>query len=298
MQVTQFSPESIPSLSGKTIFITGGTSGIAYQTILELSKHDPGHIVFTGRNRDAAERLIAATALGSRISFIPCDMTSFASVKACVKTFLAEHDKLDVLLENAGIAEFGGEATLTPDGWEQVWQVNYLSHALMDSLLLPVLARTPNSRLIIMSSELHKTAPSPGIDYATLQDAKAHSGILGSQRRYGRSKLANMFRADEVARRYPLITAVSLHPGIVGTDMVLSTPWYVRWFMRLTLNVLTPEQGSYSQLWAMTSPDVVSGKFYNPIGEEYKRGWYATPENAEELWDWTEATLKSVYGSE
>lgn len=294
MKVTDFSPECLPDLTNKIIFITGGTSGIAYQTILELSKHNPGHIVFTGRNRDVADRLIAATTLGCRISFIPCDMTSFTSVKSCVKTFLSEHDRLDILLENAGIAEYGGTASLTVDGWEKAWQVNYLSHALMDEMLLPILTRTPDSRLIVMSSELHKTAPSPGIDYHTLRDTSAHNGILGSQRRYGRSKLANMLRADEIARRYPTITTVSLHPGIVSTEMVSSTPWYVRLIMRLVLNVLTPTQGSYSQLWAMTSPEVVSGKFYHPIGEEFKRGWYATHENAVELREWTEDALKGI----
>lgn len=277
-----------------------GTSGIGYQTVLQLAQHNPSHIAFTGRQRAAADKLIAATGLdGSRVSFIPCDMTSLASVKACVRAFTAAHDRLDIFIENAGISETGGAGQATGDGYERVWQTNYIAHALMDDMLLPLMERTAaggaDVRLIAVSSNLHAKAPAHGIEYDSVRDAAFFSGLTGAFKRYAQSKLGNVLRADELARRHPSIRTVSLHPGVVeGTFMNLSIPWIVRKVvMPLMYSVITLEQGAYNQLWAATAPrdEVVQGGYYDPVAEVGERGPGATRENAERLWEWTEGEL-------
>lgn len=276
---------------------TPGTNGIGYQSILQLAQHNPAHIAFTGRNQSAADKLIAQTGLGGRASFIPCDMTSLASVKAATQTFLDRHERLDVLIECAGVMEVGGKASLTQDGYERAFGINYLAHAAMDCKLLPLMERTASSgadvRVVIVSSDLHRSAPPAGIDFANLRDAAANGGIAGSQRRYGQSKLANVLRADEIARRYPSIAAVSVHPGVVATDLHKDFPWYAKLATRITQTLLTPEQGAYTQVWAATAPraGVQSGVYYCPVGERGNRSAAATKGNADKLWKWTEEVL-------
>lgn len=284
-----------PTLSQKK-----GTSGIGWQTVLQLAKHDPRHLVFTGRKRDAADKLIAETGLdASRISFIACDMTSMASVKACVETLMAQHDRLDIFIENAGISEVSGAGVMTDDGYERVWQTNYLAHALMDHMLLPLLERTAQDgtdvRLVVVSSNMHTWVPATGVSYESLRDASVLAGMSGPSQRYAQSKIGNVLRADEIARRHPAITTVSLHPGVVeGTYMNSTIPWVMRkLFMPLFYSIITLEQGAYNQLWAATAPiaEVTSGKYYDPVAEVGQRGKGVTRENADKLWEWTEEEL-------
>jgi NAD(P)-dependent dehydrogenase (short-subunit alcohol dehydrogenase family) len=276
-----------------------GTGGLGLQTVIQLAKHNPRQIVFTGRNRQSAEKVIE-TAGSTLVSFIASDMTSLASVKDAASQFLAQWDRLDVLVENAGIFAPGAGDVLTKDGYEPIWGVNYLAHALLEELLLPLLRKTAATaagadvRIVILSSALQRQASSPGINYESLRSFK-DLGFQSPIRRYTQSKFANMLHADQLAIRYPDIVTVSVHPGLVMTEMIKKASWILRVLMHLIAPVLQPEQGAYSQLWAITTDrkNIVNGGYYEPVGVLGVRSKFATEKNAVKLWEWTEGELKA-----
>ncbi|KAM0329545.1 hypothetical protein ACHAQA_004854 [Verticillium albo-atrum] len=176
-----------------------------------------------------------------------------------------------------------------------------MGHALLSKLLLPTLLRTaaePKSdvRVVVLASSAHQYAPAKeGIVFETL---KSQAEQISTITRYGQSKLANVLFANELARRYPQLTACSLQPGLVTTNLA-NTMSNNSWIMRIAWNITTAfigvdvPTGTLNQLWASTSNGVVSGEYYEPIG----RTGLGKPHTkdmalAKKLWDWTETELK------
>jgi NAD(P)-dependent dehydrogenase (short-subunit alcohol dehydrogenase family) len=240
----------------------------------------------------------------AKFTFIECDLASLASVAKAADKFLAEAARLDVLMCNAGVMALN--PGLSKDGYEIQFATNHLGHALLTKRLLPLMLRTaeePNSdvRIINLTSVAYKTTPSNGIDIDTLKTSQAKMGPVFPPRkwvRYGQSKLANLLYAQELARRYPGITSVSVHPGYVRTDLFASTTF----FDRIPVYVmgagqwLSVAEGPYNQTWAATTKkeNLENGGYYEPVA---KKGKLATKhstdrELAERLWEWTEAELK------
>ncbi|KAK7045973.1 short-chain alcohol dehydrogenase [Paramarasmius palmivorus] len=296
----QFNPETdIASLSGKVFFITGGTAGIGKSSILQLSKHQPAHIYFSGRDSRKAQAVIEevkSQVPDAPITFIECDLASLQSVKKAADEFVSLSTRLDVLMCNAGVMAL--PPGLTKDGYEIQFGTNHLGHALLIKSLLPTLIRTaeqPNSdvRVVILSSQAYLTHPTGGIIFKDLHTPQ-DMAIFGAMTRYSQSKLANLLYAAELARRYPNITSVSIHPGIVKTELMhgassamqkLSAVW----------RMVSPEQGAHNQVWASTceKSKLVNGAYYEPVGkltEKCREG--KSSQLAERLWDWTEAELK------
>lgn len=127
--------------------------------------------------------------------------------------------------------------------------------------------------------------------------------FFGTWLRYGHSKLANILYASEFARRYPSITSVSIHPGVVKTPLVHSQRWYNRWLIYVSqwvigVKVLEPDQGAWNQVWAAAAAkkhELKNGTFYTPVGVN---GWDSVldrtardPKLAAKLWAWTEDVL-------
>ncbi|VUC33509.1 unnamed protein product [Clonostachys rosea] len=303
-----FNPEEeIPSLEGKVVFVTGGTAGLGKQSIQALAKHNPQHIYFTGRSRKSADSVIneikSATPDAS-VTFLEMDFTSLASVRAGVSKF--SHDRLDILICNAGV--MAAPAAVSKDGFEVHFAINHLAHAMIVRELLPVLARTaeiPGSdvRVVTLTSEGWKGHPSGGVRYDKVRTDTG--GLVSWLFRYGQSKFANVVYAAEIARRYPKITSVSAHPGVVKTDLVNNLGWgnkaivYVsNYLMGVTL--VEPEQGRLSQLWAAAGAkkdQLVNGGLYYPIGvlKDHEKDQDALSEDgAKKLWEWTDEVLDSV----
>ncbi|KAJ7346941.1 oxidoreductase [Mycena albidolilacea] len=292
-----FNPATdISDLAGKIIFITGGTAGLGKESILALAKKNSAHIYFTGRDEDRAAALITevqAAAPSAQLTFLKCNMSSLASVSEAAKQLVSETQRLDILVLNAGV--FAPEPGLTLDGYELVFGTNHLAHALFVKLLLPTLLQTVDARIVTIASRGHMRAG--GIPFGQMRDPQ--SGFPARKLRYPQSKLANVLYTAELARRYPGLTAVSLHPGVVGTDMLLNAPW----FERTVINVMqmwnrepivTPEEGAYNQLWAATvdKSEVVNGGYYVPVGVVGPRTKQSSDAKlAEELWNWTEKEL-------
>ena len=193
---------------------------------------------------------------------------------------------------------------LTKDGYEIQFGTNHLGHALLIKLLLPTLVQTaelPGSdvRIIMLTSQGFRMHPAGGIvfkDLRTVQDTAFFSGW----RCYAQSKLANILYANELARRYPKITAVSIHPGVVSTGMVGNlglANWLLVYVTQLG-RLKTPAEGAYNQLWAATGKrgegGVVSGGYYEPVGVVgTKHREAGNGKLAEELWEWTQGELEA-----
>lgn len=186
----------------------------------------------------------------------------------------------------------------TKEGYEIQFGTNHLGHALLTKLLLPTLLNTaeqPGSdvRVIDVSSEGHNFAP--GIIYDQDKLETYHTF-----RRYGQSKLSNIFHARELQRRYPAITATSLHPGVILTDLYASqmktnilAKIFLPFMKPFTLDV---PGGAKNSLWAATAPaeEVKQSYYWKPVGSASKGGpFYArNADLAKELWEWTEEQFK------
>ena len=224
----RFNPDKeIPSLAGKVIFITGGTAGLGAGAVAELAKHEPAQIYFSGRNQKSADALIAKVAKTSpnaKLTFIRCDVSSLTSVKEAAATFRSQSSRLDILMLNAGIMAV--PAAKSVDGYEIQLATNHLGHALLVKLLMPELQQTAKQsgdvRIINMTSTAYQLAPKGGVDFATLRSAQDNLGnfIPGhSWARYGQSKLVQMLYSQEMAKHYPEVTSISVHPGVILTGL-------------------------------------------------------------------------------
>ncbi|KAK7049276.1 hypothetical protein VNI00_005877 [Paramarasmius palmivorus] len=295
---SQFNPErDIPDLDGKVFFITGGTAGIGKEAILLLARHRPTHIYFSGRDvrkGNAVMEEVKSQVPDAQITFIECDLASLHSVKDAANEFLSLSSRLDVLMCNAGIMAL--PPGLTEDGYELQFGTNHLGHALLIKLLLPALRQSDDGRIVNLSSTGYIAHPVGGIIFKDLRTPQ-DMAMLGPSTRYAQSKLANVLYAMELARRYPNITSVAIHPGVVNTGLMTSaTPSSQRMIaVTLSWQMTTPERGAYNQVWAATcdKSKLVNGGFYRPVGQLTKTcrdGHNA--ELSEKLWDWTQAELK------
>lgn len=266
-----------------------------------MSKHGPKHIYFTGRNAKNAAQVaeeVKAIAPSAEVTFIYCDQTSLASVDAAAKEFLSKSDRLDVLLCNAGVMAIA--AGTTQDGYENQFGTNHVAHALLVKKLLPSLQHTAkesgDARIVFLTSLGFAITPSGGIVF---KDLKSPQSLLigGPWLRYGQSKLANIVYASELAKRYPDVTTVAIHPGVIWTDIVSGLSLLNRTFVRLTTmgRLLQPHEGAYNSEWAATTEkkNLKSGTFYEPVGVLGTTTKNSTdPKLREELWKWTEKELE------
>jgi NAD(P)-dependent dehydrogenase (short-subunit alcohol dehydrogenase family) len=277
-----------------------GSNGLGAESVLQLSKHNPTKIYLGARDESRAQRAIASIKSfvpDAKIEFLPLDLASLKSVKQAADTFTASSTRLDVLMNNAGI--MACPAGLTKEGYEVQFGTNHLGHALLTKLLLPILQKTAETqndvRIVNLSSSAHTWAPRGGL---VLKDATTDMERCSTWSRYGQSKLANIYYTRELARRYPSIKSIAIHPGSVGTGLisgpVASYP-YVGWLLRRLHPIVTVsvQEGALNQLWATVSPDARSGHFYYPVAKDFSGSEQVRDDaKALYLWKWTEAELE------
>ncbi len=205
------------STNRKTAVITGGNSGIGYQTAKELAKQG-WRVVITGRNAEKLEnaankieRLIQKGS-GGEIVFRVGDYASFRSVRG-LATDLNKEPRIDVLINNIGISLPNHQ--VSKDGNDMMVQVNHLSHFLLTHLLLDKLKASAPARIINVSSKLHRLAVGYGFDDFNME----HS--FSTLPAYGRTKLYNLLFSFELAHRLKGsgVTVNALHPGIIATNI-------------------------------------------------------------------------------
>jgi NAD(P)-dependent dehydrogenase (short-subunit alcohol dehydrogenase family) len=307
MTTQVFNPSTeIPSLKDKVVCVTGGTAGLGRETIFNLAAHNPSHIYFSGRSQSSADALISSlhnSYPSQSVTFVPADLASMDSIKAAAK-ILSTIPRLDVLFANAGIMAL--PAGLTKDGYEIQFGTNHMGHAAFVNLLLPTMERTAKAghdvRIIWTTSLGYKMASTVRFD--KLKSTQAWCSpffLLNEWYRYSQSKLANLLYAREFAAHHPLITSVSIHPGVAFTGLVRDLGLFNYFFVWLTTwgNRVPVEQCVWNQLWAAVAPtgqgvrEVVSGTYYEPVGVAGELTAAAKSDDlASELWEWTQEELR------
>jgi NAD(P)-dependent dehydrogenase (short-subunit alcohol dehydrogenase family) len=200
-------------MTGKVVLITGANSGIGKEAAVALARM--GATVIVGaRNEQRGRKALheikrRARVIDDRVSLLPLDLARFRSIRAAAATVLAEHDRLDVLVNNAG--GILSDRRVTEDGFEMMFGVNHLGHFLLTQLLLERLEAAAPSRIINVSSIAHHLAG--GMTFSDLQHERLFNGTMV----YNETKLANVLFTMELARRLEGtgVVANCLHPGAV-----------------------------------------------------------------------------------
>jgi retinol dehydrogenase-14 len=250
-----------PSMSGKTVLVTGGTGGIGRAAAIGLSSMG-ARVGITGRDRARAEGAAAAIARESgnpAIDIFVADMSSQADVRRLAGEVLAAYPRLDVLLNNVG--GFWAHRHVTADGLEYTFALNHLAPFLLTSLLLDRLIASAPARIVTVSSGAQSLGK---IDFDDLMGERKYSG----QQAYNQSKLANVMFTYELARRLDGsgVTATVLHPGVTSTGFGAEDQargWgpliaLMRPFMK------SPERGAETPIYLASSPEAkgVTGRYF------------------------------------
>ncbi|GMR48723.1 hypothetical protein PMAYCL1PPCAC_18918, partial [Pristionchus mayeri] len=208
------------SAKGKVAVVTGANTGIGLETVRELNLRGAKVYMLCRSEERANEAKVKLVRMGcdaTRLIFEQCDLSKFASVRACAQRLKQAEPHLDILVNNAGIM-FYPKFELTEDKHEMTWQSNHLGHFLLTELLLPLLEKSEEGRVIIVSAKLHEN--SGPLDLDTIDEKKSF-GRLAS---YNKSKLANVMHARELSRRLRAngnntLTVNSLHPGVFPSEL-------------------------------------------------------------------------------
>ena len=286
-------------LTDKKILITGCSAGIGIETARAL-KATGAHVFCTARNLAKGRSALSSILEPGKLDLLPLDLNSLASVRAFVPAFLAaSNNQLNILINNAGIMACP-EGT-TEDGFETQFGTNHLAHFLLFQLLKATLlaSSTPEmqSRVVVLSSMGHRTAP---IDF---DNVMLTNGAYTPWRAYAHSKTANIYMANEIERRYGAqgLHAVSLHPGGISTGLQVHQPGMkAAWADKPeVLNyVKSVEQGCATTVWAavakcwegkggryledcQVSPPVSQG--YQALDKGYQK-WAFDMDNEVKLW--------------
>lgn len=245
-------------MDGKVVLITGGTSGIGKATATALAAMG-ARVVLTGRNEERGERAVEEIQResGSEVSLMLADLAVQADVRRLAEEFQERHDRIDVLVNNAGVVQ--SERTETTDGIEATLAVNHLAPFLLTNLLLDLLKRSASSRIITLASEAERWAK---MDLDDLQSRRKYKGMQV----YGMTKLANIMFTFELAEilRGTGVTANCVHPGAVNTNFATNN-WGVMTLLFRAFKpfMRSPEQGADTVIYLASSPDVegMTGKY-------------------------------------
>lgn len=297
----------LSSQAGKTIIITGATSGIGYEAALALAKAD-ATVVLASRNESKGNitvENIKQIYPSAKVSFMYLDTANQASVRNFCTEWLKTGRKINTLILNAGISNVPTREE-TVDGFERQLATNYLGHFTMAALLLPCMSKDEEARIIPVSSLAHKRT------LLRLDDLqlKQHYNPMTA---YNHSKLAVLTFALELSRRLQAsgssIKVVPVHPGVAATDITRggdrANP-VIRKVAKTMFGIIgqSAEQGAWPILYASTYPDVKNGDYYGPGGAGERKGAPAPAQiaphaldkdNAKKLWTLTEELTGVTY---
>lgn len=261
-------PATEVDMTNKVCIVTGSNTGIGLVTAAELAKRGAA-VVLACRSQEKCKVAQEAVAEAVRTAGRPgtagtaecmsLDLSSFASVRSFVDAFAASHDRLDVLVNNAGIMI--PPYTLTADGFESQFQVNHLSHYLLTRLLAPLLDKSPSPTVVNVSSLAGERASLKPGEFEKV--ARCTKNDYNAIRAYSQSKLAQVLFTVEMNRRMGDKIAVNaLHPGVINTEIATRgqlpaflRPLYgiVSWFLK------SPEEGAKTTVYLATTPREITG---------------------------------------
>jgi NAD(P)-dependent dehydrogenase (short-subunit alcohol dehydrogenase family) len=273
-------------LAGKTVLVTGASSGIGRATALGLAD-EGARLLLVGRTPERCEETLASirrrTGRDDAV-MLRADLSSQKEVRRLAEEVLALAERLHVLVNNAGVTLLRRETT--EDGLEATFATNHLAYFLLTGLLLPRLRASAPARIVNVASEAHRFAP---IDWDDLQSERRYRGL----RVYGRSKTANILFTQELARRIAGsgVTANSLHPGGIRSNLGRSEGRIAEAVRRLVgLFLKPPEEGARTSLYLASAPEVEgrSGGYFVDCRERAPAAHASDPELARRLWEKSE----------
>jgi NAD(P)-dependent dehydrogenase (short-subunit alcohol dehydrogenase family) len=251
-------------MHGKTVLITGANQGIGKASAEALGKMGAKLILVCRNEAKAKAAIVDIEKAGAKdVELILGNVGSQADVRRIAAEVLAKHDRLDVLLNNAGVLVT--ERRETVDGIEETLAVNHLGYFLLTTLLLDLLKKSAPARIVSVSSEAHRTGK---MSWDDLQLKKGWSAM----RSYSQSKLCNILFTRELARRLEgsRVTANCLHPGVIASGFGHTDGGFFSVLVTIARPFfITPEKGARTQVWLSSAPEVegVTGKYFDKCKE-------------------------------
>lgn len=275
--INRWLAQHIPPQTGKTALITGANSGLGFEAAKVLAAKGARTILAV---RDPAKGERAAAAIRSAtpeaaLAVLPLDLASLASIRAAAASFLQTYDRLDMLINNAGVMAIPRRTTA--DGFEMQFGTNHLGHFALTGLLLPLILKTPAARIVTVSSGAHVLGR---INFEDLHGERRYQPWLA----YGQSKLANLLFAYELQRRLaaagsPVISAAA-HPGYAATNLQAVGPEMAGSALGRRLMAFanrffaqSAAMGALPEIYAATAPNVRGGDYIGPDGPLGQRGF-------------------------
>jgi len=266
--------------------VTGASSGIGKETSKKLAELG-ATVVMVCRDEKRGEKAmseIKGASNDAQVELLFADFTSLDSVRALAKEFLDKHESLHVLINNAGGVNV--RRSVTADGYETTFQVDYLSHFLLTNLLLDVLEKSAPSRIINVSSASHYGGH---LNFDDLQMKKRY----GVMKAYSQAKLAQVLFTYELSRRLEGtgVMVNALHPGAVATNIWKGSMGPFSFLGNISrLFLISPERGAETPVYLASSPEVegVTGKYYDHMNEKQSSAESHDQVVAKKLWDESE----------
>ena len=283
------------SQSGNVALITGASRGIGRATALPLAKMG-ANLSLLVRDRALGEKVveeIRATGAKGKIDLFVGDLSSMKDIRRLAEEYKSKHDRLDVLLNNAGAINMDKEKTV--DGYERTFATNHLGYFLLTQELLDLLKKSAPSRIVNVASEAHRQVG--GIDFDDPMFEKRSYGGFAS---YGQSKLANILFTRELARKLEgtNVTANSLHPGVIASGFGRNNKGVFGFIMR---NLAAPflgseENGAKTSVYLASSPDVEgkTGLYWKSSREARPTKAGQDDEAAKRLWKLSEELIEKA----
>lgn len=293
-----FSLKAMPSQEGKISIVTGANIGLGFETVKGLISKG-SKVILASRNEEKAKHAISEIEKefpGADMEIMLLDLSSKESIKSFAKQYFEKYDKLDILVNNAGIMIPPYRETV--DGFESQWAVNYLGHFYLTALLMPLLEKAQEGRVVTVSSLAHISG------LINFEDPN-HKDNYQAMVSYRQSKLACLIFAYELQRRLgrqnSTVKSMGAHPGVAVTNILANGPTWIK--------ILTPllswmfhsvKKAAEPQLMAALDPSLTGGEYLGPMS---KRGMRGKPgivrsnsiskdeEVAKQLWDLSERQL-------
>src|ERR1700760_4027081 len=269
--MAKWTTADIPDQTGRVAVITGSNTGLGFETAAALAAKG-AHVVLAERNLDKgkdAELLIRKRTPHADVALQELDLSSLESPRAAAEQVRADHERIDLLINNAGVMYTPKQTT--KDGFEMQFGTNHLGHFAFTGLLLDRLLPVAGSRVVTVSSVGHRILAD--VHFDDLQWERSYNRVSA----YGQAKLANLLFTYELQRRlapHGTTIAVAAHPGGSDTEVMGHLPgWAASVYPVIAPMFQDAAMGALPQLRAATDPAVLGGQYYGPDGLGQTRGY-------------------------
>jgi len=277
------------SLAGRTVLITGCSSGIGQEALRVLALRG-ARVVGTARTLEKAEQACAAVS-GATLP-LACELAEPASIERCIQALKQERVRLDAIICNAGVMAL--PELQKAHGYELQFFTNQIGHFMLVTGLLEALSS--RGRVVVLSSTAHRQAPKGGIQFDNLDGSKGYAPWTA----YGQSKFANLLFAKELARRFAGSerTANAVHPGVIRTKLQR----HMHPLMSVVFGTFGPlalknvAEGAATEVYVATRPELasVSGQYFADCNLARPRADAEDPALARKLWDTSEQIVANL----